>query len=409
MNYAKLLQRIEQHVESFYQQHTDARLVFHTFSESEELVAHARQIAKHYELDERTEFIISAAAWFQYTGFLITREQTYQVKSAELAEVFLQNAGIPEEDINEIKNSIVATKNPQPPISVAGKILCDAVTFYLGTTKFKDKQRLLRRELGAIKNKRIETDEWIAEKIKMLEAHQYHTDYCKTLLNKTKEQHLRRLKSKQMERRLDNTKSMPLNNPTAGDFPNENRRRSQETALADRKPTRGVETMFRISSSNSQKISVMADNKAHIMISVNSIIMSVTLGLIVGRFEEYVRVIVPTIILLLVNVATIIYSILATRPKVTRGTFTEEDVKDKSVNLLFYGSFYNMDFKSYESGMRQMMNDREFLYGNLIKDIYWQGKVLGRKYKYLHISYNIFMYGIAISVLAFTITAILNR
>lgn len=401
MNYAKLLRRIEQHVESLYEQHPDPRLVFHTFSQTEELVSHAKQIAKHYELDERSEFIISAAAWFQYTGFLIGHQQTYQMKSVELAEVFLKNAGAEEEDIIEIRNSIVATKSIESPVGTPEKILCDADTFYLGTSKFKEKQKLLRKELESLNNKKIEPGEWIAEKIKLLEAHQYHTDYCKNLLDKTKEQNIRKLKSKQTERTFEGL--APLEDDDSENL------LGNKNNTADKKPTRGVETMFRISSSNSQKISVMADNKAHIMISVNSIIISVTLGLILGRFDEYTKVIVPTIIMLSVNVATIIYSILATRPKITRGTFTEEDVHDKSVNLLFYGSFYNMDFKSYEWGMKQMMNDREFLYGNLIKDIYWQGKVLGRKYKYLHISYNIFMYGIAISVLAFTITAILSR
>jgi hypothetical protein len=48
-----------------------------------------------------------------------------------------------------------------------------------------------------------------------------------------------------------------------------------------------------------------------------------------------------------------------------------------------------------------MMDDSEFLYGSLIKDIYWQGKILGRKFRLLRISYDIFMYGIAVSVIAY--------
>ena len=60
-----------------------------------------------------------------------------------------------------------------------------------------------------------------------------------------------------------------------------------------------------------------------------------------------------------------------------------------------------MDLKDYEYGIRLMMDDSEFLYSSLIKDIYWQGKILGRKFRLLHISYNIFMYGIALSVIAY--------
>src|SRR4030095_4732594 len=139
----------------------------------------------------------------------------------------------------------------------------------------------------------------------------------------------------------------------------------------------------RLSSSNSQRISAMADDKAHIMISVNSIIISLVLGLIVRNLDDNRNLIIPTIILLLVSVTAIIYSVLATRPKVLKGIFTQQQVENKTVNLMFFGSFYKMGFKEYEDAMTKMMGDNDFLYGSLIKDLYWQGRVLGRKYKLL--------------------------
>jgi hypothetical protein len=150
----------------------------------------------------------------------------------------------------------------------------------------------------------------------------------------------------------------------------------------------------------------MADNKAHIMISVNSIIVSVVLGLVVKNIDEQRNLVVPTILLLSVNVVTIIYSILATMPRKTSGVFTEQQVENKSVNLLFFGTFYKMGFKGYDTAMRQLMHDDDFLYGSLIKDIYWQGRVLGRKYRLLRISYGIFMYGLIASVVAYAISII---
>ena len=170
---------------------------------------------------------------------------------------------------------------------------------------------------------------------------------------------------------------------------------------------RGVQTMFKNSSSNHQRLSVMADNKAFIMISVNSIIISVAIGLFIGKFAQNSNLLWPTILLLGVSVATIIYSVLATRPNIPDGTFTREQVENKTVNLLFFGSFYNMDLKEFEFGINQMLDDNEFLYGSLIKDIYWQGKVLGRKFKLLRIAYDIFMYGIALSVVAYLLAIML--
>src|SRR6266702_2100258 len=120
---------------------------------------------------------------------------------------------------------------------------------------------------------------------------------------------------------------------------------------------RGVQTMFKNSSSNHQRLSVMADNKAFIMISVNSIIISVAIGLLIGKFVQNSNLVFPTILLLGVCVVTIIYSVLATRPNIPSGTFTREQIENKTVNLLFFGSFYKMELKEFEYGIRKMMDD----------------------------------------------------
>jgi hypothetical protein len=166
---------------------------------------------------------------------------------------------------------------------------------------------------------------------------------------------------------------------------------------------RGVQTMFKNSSSNHQRLSVMADNKAFIMITVNSIIISLAIGLFIAKLVQNSHLVYPTILLLIVCMVAIIYSVLATRPNIPKGTFTREQVDNKTVNLLFFGSFYEMDFKEFEYGIRQMMDDNEFLYGSLIKDIYGQGKILGRKFRLLRISYDVFMYGLAVSVIAYLV------
>jgi hypothetical protein len=62
-----------------------------------------------------------------------------------------------------------------------------------------------------------------------------------------------------------------------------------------------------------------------------------------------------------------------------------------------------MSLEEYEWGMKELMKDSNYLYSSLIKDIYFLGVVLGRKYKLLRISYSIFMFGFVISVLAFAI------
>lgn len=409
MNYNKLLKKIEEHFIAFYKQHADQRLLFHTYLEAKEVVCIAEKISRHYKLDERSSFIVCATAWFYKAGYLTGILEAYETKSAELAERFLKSNGAPEADIDEVKKCISTVRKPGSADTLPEKIIRDANTFWLGTDGFKEGQKLLKKELEGLRSTKIGGHEWRAETIKMLEEHTYLTDYCTSLLKRAKEEHLVRLKNKQAGKVfLANFNIGETNDTQPESTELDNYTKNKRASNADKRPTRGIETMFRITSSNSQKISMMADNKAHIMISVNSIIISVILGLILGKLDENSHLIIPTVILLATNVATIIYAILATRPKATKGVFTPEQVENKSVNLLFYGSIYNMDLGSYDDGMRKMMDDRSFLYGSLIKDTYWQGRVLGHKYKLLRVSYSVFMYGIVVSVIAYTVAALIH-
>ena len=173
------------------------------------------------------------------------------------------------------------------------------------------------------------------------------------------------------------------------------------------KSGRGIETMFRISASNHMRLSRMADNKAHIMITVNSIILSVVISLLLRKLDTNTFLMVPTFMLLVMSVTTIVFAILATRPATPNGFFTKKDIDEKKVNLLFFGNFYRMPLSDYREGMKKIMKDKEFLYGSLIMDGYAQGVVLGKKYRLLRISYSVFMFGLIISVIAFIIASTL--
>ena len=96
-------------------------------------------------------------------------------------------------------------------------------------------------------------------------------------------------------------------------------------------------------------------------------------------------------------------SIIATRPNVTSGQFTKEDVKNKEVNLTFFGNFHKMGLKEFEWAINEMISDKEYIYKSLTKDLYFLGLVLERKYRLLRITYTVFMIGIIVSLLAFGI------
>jgi hypothetical protein len=161
--------------------------------------------------------------------------------------------------------------------------------------------------------------------------------------------------------------------------------------------------MFRTTSVNHLQLSAMADSKANIMISINSIIVSLLVSVLIRKFEEFPYLILPTAILTTVCLITIVFAVLATRPNVSSGIFNREDIALKKTNLLFFGNFHRMNLEDYEWGMRQTMADSDLLYASMIKDIYFLGRVLGKKYHLLRISYTVFMFGFVLSVLAYAL------
>ncbi len=164
---------------------------------------------------------------------------------------------------------------------------------------------------------------------------------------------------------------------------------------------RGIETMFRTSLRNHIQLSQIADNKANIMLTINGGILAFALGSLFPRFEENPLLVLPTCILAAVCVSALVFAVISTIPKVTRGVFTREEIQDKKANLLFFGNFYKMTLEDFEWGINEIIKDKEYLYGSMIRDFYNLGKVLSVKYKYLRVSYMIFMIGLIVSVTAF--------
>lgn len=417
MNYQQLLERVKQHVLSYFKIQNNESLIYHNRRHTEDVVAAAKQIANHYQLDDKDFFIVIAASWFHDTGYMKSLEN-HEEHSAQIAEEFLRAQQADDDVITQVKDCIMATKVPQRPNGLLQEIICDADLFHLGTADFDDKNKLMRKECKTALNCDFNKQDWRNKTIRFMAAHHYHTDYAKMLLNDSKEKNLQSLKDKEakwMEKNNAEQEETNQNLSSAG-LPlfsssspvNDTSVFKEKEVKKKERPDKGIETMFRVSSSNHQRLSDMADNKAHIMITVNSIILSAIISLLLRRLEDYSYLIIPTFIILVVSLTTMIFAILATRPSLPEGRFSAEDVDNKKVNLLFFGNFYRMNLQDYVAGMRNVMADREFLYGSLIIDVYSQGVVLGRKYRLLRISYNIFMFGLIASVLAFIIAAAIN-
>ena len=370
---------------------------FHNIKHTQDVVRAAKEIALNSGLTEAETEAAVVAAWLHDVGYVEGAEE-HEQKAAAQAERVLKNAGATPRQIMDITEAILATKVPQQPKSLIAKVLCDADLHHLSTEECSDKSDKLREEWATVGHKKLTDQEWIESNLAFMESHRYHTPYGQTVLQEGKKKNIKKLR-KLLKPEISGKKYRKLEEEVV-------KLRSKLEKEKLQKPDRGIETMFRTTSQNHLMLSQMADNKANILITINSIILSVVVSVLVRKLEENPRLLVPTIMLVAVCLTTTVFAILATRPNISSGRFTRDDIKRKQTNLLFFGNFHGMNIEDYEWSMKEMMRDADYLYGSLIKDIYYLGIVLGRKYKFLRIAYNIFMFGFVISILSFIIVMI---
>jgi predicted metal-dependent HD superfamily phosphohydrolase len=393
MDYNSLTKKVETYVTQLFERTPHPKLVYHNLLHTQKVVNRTKEIASHYNLIESDLFVLITAAWFHDTGYLLDEVAMHEEKSAHLMHEFLKTLVTDEDILKSIEECILATKASIKPANLLQQILVDADTYNFGTKEIDVTNKQVYDE-HVIRNGYMSKRDWDRQTIKMLENHHYYTSYCKELLVDRKKKNIKKLK-KGVE-----------DEPEEEITPVENK---QTVKAANNLTTKGIQTMLRLTSENHMKLSDMADGKANILISVNAIIISVILSVLMRRLQEDSYLTIPTIIFLTSSVATIVIAILATRPKVSSGRFSEDDIDTKKTNLLFFGNFYKCSQEEYEKAMSKMMVDAEYLYGSLVKDIYQLGVVLARKYGLIRWAYNIFMFGIIISVIAFAIAVIMSN
>jgi hypothetical protein len=165
----------------------------------------------------------------------------------------------------------------------------------------------------------------------------------------------------------------------------------------------GVSAFFRVLSNNLNQQNMLADNKANIMISINTVILSLVIGSSARNIEYWDALFVPIMMFVLTSLLTTVFAVLATRPNFIRGSFNTDDIDNKKSTLLFFGNFTSLSAKEFENSMLTILKDDKYLYRSLLADFYGQGTVLKRKYILLKYSYTIFLWGLVCSTVMFGI------
>ena len=170
-----------------------------------------------------------------------------------------------------------------------------------------------------------------------------------------------------------------------------------------KEPRNQLDHMLRQTRSNLVSFSQMADTKAHILLSLSSVLLSLSITQL--HDERFTLSVTGLDLFLLI---TVYFALLAVIGKVKVFNRRKHSVTDPDYSPLFFGNYGDVPYTDYIKNLEEVMNDADKTYEIMAKDIYFAGKYLIQtKYKYIRLAYLYFFTGLIISVALYFIHNIL--
>nr|WP_293294486.1 Pycsar system effector family protein [Allomuricauda sp.] len=168
---------------------------------------------------------------------------------------------------------------------------------------------------------------------------------------------------------------------------------------------RGVQTLFRTLSRNHYNLLKMIDNKARIMLTVNSLMVSLLIGsLSVLPNLGDIHMIVTARILVISSLASLIFAIISMLPYKYLGN---EFKKSNYKGTLYAENFSKLSLSDFKIEIDRIMMNGQSIYDEMVEDLYFLGKTIAKKQSLLLISFALFLIGIVTSLLYAFFTGIL--
>jgi len=298
-----ILQKAKDYVEILFKDKLSSVYFYHNFIHTTYTVNKAEEILKHTQVSEQDQEKVLLALWFHDTGY-IECAQNHEEKGVEIMKSFLEKENYPQDYIEDVTKLILATKITYEPQNLLEQIVKDSDCSHFASHDYNDISDALRKEWELTNVRCFSNDEWNAGNLEMLKnKHKFYTDYAKMVWQPLKEKNI-----KKIEKKLEKEEGKESKKESS-----ENKKEKEP------KSDRSVDTLFRVTLSNHTRLSDIADSKANILLSVNAIIISVCLSVLVPKLDtpKNSHLIIPSFILLLSAVLTIIFAILSTKPNVT--------------------------------------------------------------------------------------------
>jgi len=387
----------KEHVFDLFKKKSTPRLVYHNYELTTKLLDLLTEISQEVQATDQAQELAKLAGLFVHTGFLFNYQNATDA-SVQQAERFLLDRKYSKAKTEKVKDLIRMMGTNKMPVTEEQELFNDALnTLHFGA-RFSGKRSLLQLEEELIQQKVLPKEQWASLQLQSLLGAKFYTSYGKTKYEPVIAQNIFSLK-RQLDK-LGKKGNVVLDSP------------SQPNIFQDLEsdiPNRAIQTYFRTNYRNHINLSAIADNKANIMISVNAILLSVLVSLLTYKniTETNPMVLMAVIIFFITGLASLVYAVLSARPKVTTINKNVKDVQELKKNLVFFGNYVHLNLEEYEEAVDAMFRDGELIYGNMTRDIYFLGKVLDKKYRYLTNSYNIFMVGFVATAITFIVALLL--
>ena len=168
---------------------------------------------------------------------------------------------------------------------------------------------------------------------------------------------------------------------------------------------RSIQSLFRVTMRQQINHIAIADNKAGMIISIDTLIIGLIMTLLGSgitvngaEFMSREQLAIPFAILLVMCLISAIFSISATKPKIIRTVSDKPKIKQ---SRLFFGYINDQSQEDYLDEMTGILDSSKEIHDNLLIDIHNQGRILTKKYNMLHWAYTFFMWGLILSVTSF--------
>ena len=267
-----LLKDVQAYATGILTQELAEGITYHTLNHTQYVVESAIAIGTGENLSDEDMEVLQISAWFHDTGYRESMSE-HEAKSAEIAQSFLKSIGYADDKILRVMGAIHATRMPQTPQNLIEEVLCDADLSHLAGDDYFERADSLCREINTMHDKTMDPQEWMEKNREFLIEHSYFTQYAATHFAEPKAANLKKVKKKLKLMKKSEEQVDKLQQKIE-------ELKDKVKSAKELTPTRGIETMFRLTSKNHLELSAIADNKANIMISINALILSIMISVL---------------------------------------------------------------------------------------------------------------------------------